>query len=84
MERMATPDPAPPPLADALDAVGDRWTLLIVAALLEGPRRFGDLQAEVGGIAPNVLTSRLRALERERLVRRRSPTPSGRRGSSTS
>jgi len=55
-------------LADALAAVGDRWTLLVVAALLEGPRRFGDLQQAVGGIAPNVLTQRLRQLERNALV----------------
>jgi DNA-binding HxlR family transcriptional regulator len=55
-------------LADALAAVGDRWTLLVVAALLEGPRRFGDLQEAVGGIAPNVLTQRLRQLERNALV----------------
>ena len=56
------------PLAEALDLVGDRWTLLIVAALLDGPRRFGDLQRELEGIAPNVLTSRLRQLEARRLV----------------
>ncbi len=55
-------------LADALSAVGDRWTLLIVAALLEGPRRFGELSEEVAGIAPNVLTQRLRALEGNALV----------------
>jgi DNA-binding HxlR family transcriptional regulator len=55
-------------LAAALGTVGDRWTLLVVAALLDGPRRFGDLQAEVAGIAPNVLTQRLRRLEREGLV----------------
>ena len=55
-------------LADALAAVGDRWTLLLVAALLDGPRRFGALQAEVDGIAPNVLTQRLRQLERNALV----------------
>ncbi|HEV3055562.1 MAG TPA: helix-turn-helix domain-containing protein, partial [Solirubrobacteraceae bacterium] len=55
-------------LADALATVGDRWTLLIVAALLDGPRRFGELQAQVEGIAPNVLTQRLRQLERNTLV----------------
>ena len=55
-------------LADALAAVGDRWTLLIVAALLGGPRRFGELQQQVSGIAPNVLTQRLRQLERGALV----------------
>jgi DNA-binding HxlR family transcriptional regulator len=56
------------PLASALDAVGDRWTLLVIAALLDGAKRFGELQQEVAGIAPNVLTQRLRALEREALV----------------
>jgi DNA-binding HxlR family transcriptional regulator len=56
------------PLAAALDSVGDRWTLLIVGALLDGPRRFGDLQEALQGIAPNVLTQRLRRLESEGLV----------------
>ena len=55
-------------LADALATIGDRWTLLLIAALLAGPRRFGDLQEEVPGIAPNVLTQRLRQLERNALV----------------
>jgi DNA-binding HxlR family transcriptional regulator len=55
-------------LADALTTIGDRWTLLLIAALLDGPRRFGDLQEEVRGIAPNVLTQRLRQLERNALV----------------
>ena len=61
-------DPARSALADALATVGDRWTLLIVAALLDAPRRFGELRDEVAGIAPNVLTQRLRALERHALV----------------
>jgi len=61
-------DDAQGALASALAAVGDRWTLLVVAALLEGPRRFGELRAEVEGIAPNVLTQRLRSLERNALV----------------
>lgn len=55
-------------LSEALDAVGDRWTLLLVAALLEGPKRFGELQRGVPGIAPNVLTQRLRSLERDALL----------------
>ena len=55
-------------LAEALDRVGDRWTLLVIAALLEGPKRFGELQDELPGIAPNVLTQRLRSLERDALV----------------
>jgi DNA-binding HxlR family transcriptional regulator len=57
------------PLAEALATVGDRWTLLIVATLLDGPRRFGDLEKELPGIAPNVLTQRLRSLESQGLVR---------------
>jgi DNA-binding HxlR family transcriptional regulator len=56
------------PLAAALSAVGDRWTLLVVEALLEGPRRFNELQEDVGGIAPNTLSDRLRRLEQEGLA----------------
>jgi DNA-binding HxlR family transcriptional regulator len=56
------------PLEEALARVGDRWTLLVVDALLDGPRRFGELAASVAGIAPNILTQRLRHLEREALV----------------
>jgi DNA-binding HxlR family transcriptional regulator len=59
---------APTALAEALERVGDRWTLLIVEALLDGPRRFGDLQEAVTGIAPNILTQRLRHLEREAVI----------------
>src|ERR671939_1029639 len=58
----------PSPLAAALDSVGDRWTLLVVEALLDAPRRFGDLEHELAGIAPNVLSQRLRRLEGEGLV----------------
>ena len=59
---------APTALDEALQRVGDRWTLLVVEALLDGPRRFGDLAEAVPGIAPNILTQRLRHLEREALV----------------
>ena len=55
-------------LADALERVGDRWSLLVIAVLLDGPKRFGELQSEIRGIAPNVLTQRLRALERDAIV----------------
>jgi DNA-binding HxlR family transcriptional regulator len=65
----AGPGPVTPSaLASALDSVGDRWTLLVIAALLDGPRRFGELQQEVAGIAPNVLSQRLRALEQNALI----------------
>jgi DNA-binding HxlR family transcriptional regulator len=56
------------PLAAALAAVGDRWTLLVVEALLDGAARFNDLQDAIGGIAPNILSERLRRLEREGLA----------------
>jgi DNA-binding HxlR family transcriptional regulator len=56
------------PLADALARVGDRWTLLVVAALLEGPKRFGELEEELEGIAPNVLSARLKGLTEQALV----------------
>jgi DNA-binding HxlR family transcriptional regulator len=57
------------PLAAALERVGDRWSLLLVEALLTGPRRFGELSEAVTGIAPNILADRLRRLEAERVVR---------------
>src|SRR3954454_1852652 len=60
---------APPsPLADALARVGDRWTLLPIAALLDGPKRFNELQEELRGIAPNVLSARLKALTEHALI----------------
>jgi DNA-binding HxlR family transcriptional regulator len=60
---------APPsPLDDALERVGDRWTLLLVAALLAGEKRFNELQDELAGIAPNVLSARLKALGEQALV----------------
>ena len=52
----------------ALERVGDRWSLLIVEALLDGPHRFGELEAAVPGIAPNILTDRLRRLEGGRVI----------------
>src|SRR6478609_6755246 len=79
---MTSPDPTPTieampetstlretsPLEAALERVGDRWSLLLVEALLGGPRRFNELGESVAGIAPNILTDRLRRLERERIV----------------
>jgi len=56
------------PLAEAAGSVGDRWTLQVIAALLEGPKRFNELADEVEGIAPTVLSQRLKHLEREGVV----------------
>jgi DNA-binding HxlR family transcriptional regulator len=55
-------------LSSALERLGDRWTMLVVAALLDGPRRFGELQQALPGVATNVLSGRLRELERHGLL----------------
>lgn len=52
----------------ALARIGDRWSLLVIEALLGRSQRFGELAAAVPGIAPNILTSRLKRLERDGLV----------------
>src|SRR5439155_23185605 len=56
------------PLAEARARVGDRWTLLVVEALLPGPRRFNELLGQVPGIAANTLSERVTRLEREALL----------------
>lgn len=56
------------PLEAALERVGDRWSLLLVDALLDGGRRFNELAEALPSIAPNILTDRLRRLERERIL----------------
>jgi len=60
------------PISRAMDRIGDRWTLLILRDLHAGPARFSDLQVGLPGLASNLLTNRLRQLEAERLVRRRT------------
>jgi DNA-binding HxlR family transcriptional regulator len=59
------------PVAKSLELVGDRWTLLIVRDLLHGARRFQDFQASLKGIAPTVLSDRLKLMEEHGLVERR-------------
>ncbi len=70
MSAMPAPaDPQPPSaLGTALDRVGDRWSLLLVETLLEAPRRFNELGEAVPGIAPNILSDRLRRLERSQII----------------
>lgn len=55
-------------LERAVARVGDRWTLLVVHALLDGPLRFGELAERLSGIAPNILSRRLKDLERDGVV----------------
>jgi DNA-binding HxlR family transcriptional regulator len=65
---MTGPERESSPLAEALARVGDRWTLLVVEALLAGPSRFNDLLGQIPGIAANILSERLKRLEREALL----------------
>jgi DNA-binding HxlR family transcriptional regulator len=67
-ETFATDGGTPAALAWAAERVGDRWTLLIVHALLAGPRRFGEVAEALPGIASNVLSQRLKRLEADGLV----------------
>ena len=53
-----------------LDRIGDKWTVLVVAALSTGTLRFTELRARVGSVAPKVLTQTLRALERDGVLTR--------------
>ncbi len=62
-------------LASALDRIGERWSLLIVRELLLGPLRFSDLVRNVGNAPTDILTKRLRDLERHGIVRRRQLDP---------
>ena len=59
------------PVAKSVELLGERWTLLVVRDLLSRPRRFGDLQESLPGIAPNVLSARLQTLEEHGIVTRR-------------
>jgi DNA-binding HxlR family transcriptional regulator len=62
-------------IALGLDLIGERWALLVVRELLLGPLRFTDLRAGLPAASPNVLSQRLRELERAGVVRRRRLAP---------
>jgi DNA-binding HxlR family transcriptional regulator/putative sterol carrier protein len=67
-------------IARALDAVGERWALLVIRELLLGPKRFTDLREGLPNLGPDVLSQRLRDLEATGVVRRTAlPPPSGAR-----
>lgn len=64
------------PVAHALELVGERWSLLIVRELLDGPKRYTDLGAGLPGIGTNILAGRLRDLEEAGVIqKRRLPPP---------
>jgi DNA-binding HxlR family transcriptional regulator len=57
-------------LRDILDRVGDKWSVLVMALLGAGPRRYSELQHAIDGISQRMLTLTLRSLERDGLVTR--------------
>ena len=57
-------------IAQTLDVLGDRWTLLVLRDLMAGLRRYSEILENCGGMSPNVLSDRLKMLEREGLVDR--------------
>lgn len=64
------------PVAHALELVGERWALLVVRELLNGPKRYTDLASALPGIGTNILAGRLRDLEQAGVVqKRRLPPP---------
>ena len=57
------------PVARSLDAIGERWTILMLRDLfLHGPRRFRDFEESLAGVAPNTLSARLKAMEQQGLI----------------
>ena len=77
---MGRPKPAPAydvysadcPTRTVLDIVADKWTSLVIVALVPGTKRFQQLKREIGGITQKMLTQTLRSLERDGLVQRRA------------
>jgi DNA-binding HxlR family transcriptional regulator len=58
------------PIAEAAKLLGDKWTLIILRNLMDGPSRFKDLERTGEGISPSVLTARLHELEVQGIVSR--------------
>ena len=59
-------------IAAAMEIVGNKWTALILRDLVNGPRRFGELEKSVGNINPRTLSQRLETLEAHRIITKRS------------
>ena len=59
------------PIANSLDILGDKWTLLVLRDLLDGKTRFSEFEASPEGIPTNILTDRLRRLESAGILERR-------------
>jgi len=59
------------PVRDVLDRIGDKWSVLLVKTLSDGPLRFGVLRREIGDISQRMLTETLRDLQRDGLISRK-------------
>jgi DNA-binding HxlR family transcriptional regulator len=59
------------PIRDVLDRIGDKWSVLLVRNLMEGPVRFGVLRRQIGDISQRMLTQTLRNLQRDGLISRK-------------
>jgi DNA-binding HxlR family transcriptional regulator len=57
-------------ISEILSRVGDKWTVLVIVQLREGPLRFSDIKRRLGSISQKMLTSTLRALERDGFLTR--------------
>lgn len=57
-------------VASVLARIGDKWSVLVIMLLGDGPRRFNELKRMIGGISQRMLTLTLRGLERDGLVKR--------------
>ncbi|QWW69963.1 helix-turn-helix domain-containing protein [Rhizobium sp. WYJ-E13] len=76
---MDLPTPPPQPgtsmdcrsISQMLGRIGDKWTIMTITMLLDGPRRFNELRRLIGGISQQMLTRTLRALENDGLVSRK-------------
>ncbi len=58
------------PIREVLNRIGDKWSVLIIALLGDGPRRFSELRRAIDGVSQRMLTLTLRGLERDGLVSR--------------
>ncbi|MEW9307708.1 helix-turn-helix domain-containing protein [Labrys neptuniae] len=58
------------PFREILDRVGDKWTLLVIAKLNDGPLRFNEIKRRIGCVSQRMLTLTLRGLERDGLLTR--------------
>ncbi|HEY1926232.1 MAG TPA: helix-turn-helix domain-containing protein [Caulobacteraceae bacterium] len=57
-------------MASVLSRIGDKWSVLVIMQLADGPRRFNELKRMIGGISQRMLTLTLRGLERDGHVTR--------------